>query len=91
VRVAILGMTNSSNANAALPQLQQAAERLDRINALVEELPPAARQGVANALAPTTARLNQLFDKILASPEVASVAKPTIDQVHSKLAALSRT
>lgn len=91
VRVAILGMTNSANASAALPQLQQASARLDRVNAMVEELPPAARQGVANALAPTAARLNQLFDKILASPEVASVAKPTIDEVRSKLAALSRT
>jgi hypothetical protein len=91
VRVAILGMTNSANANAALPQLRQAAARLDRVNAMVEELPPAARRGVANALAPTAARLNQLFDKILASPEVASVAKPAIEEVRSKLAALSRT
>jgi hypothetical protein len=91
VRVAVLGMTNPASANAALPQLQQAAARLDRVNVLVEELPPAARQGVANALAPTAARLNQLFDKVLSRPEVAGVAKPTIDVLRSKLEALSRT
>lgn len=91
VRVAILGMTNAATANAALPQLRQAAARLDRLHTKVEELPPGARQGVANVLAPTAARLNQLFDKVLSSPEVAGVAKPTIDEVRSKLSALSRT
>ena len=39
VRIAILGMTNPASANAALPQLQQAAARLDRVNVLAEELP----------------------------------------------------
>lgn len=91
VRVAVLGMTNPASANAALPQLQQAAARLDRVNVLAEELPPAARQGIANAIAPTVTRLNQLFDKVLSRPEVASVAKPAIDELRSKLEALSRT
>ncbi len=90
VRAALQGMTNPDAARAALPRLQQAAARLDRINVLAAELPPAARQGVASSLAPTMTSLNQLFDKILATPEIASVAKPAIDVLRSKLDALTR-
>ena len=35
--------------------------------------------------------LNQLFDKVLATPEVAGVAKPAIDALRSRLETLSRT
>ena len=90
VRTALQGMTNPDAARAALPRLQQAAARIDRINVLAAELPPAARQSVAASLKPTLTTLNQLFDKILATPEVASVAKPTIDALRAKLDALSR-
>jgi Bacterial protein of unknown function (DUF937) len=91
VRAALQGMTNPETARAALPQLQQATARLDKINLLAAQLPPAARQGIAATLAPTMAPLNQLFDKVLATPEVAGVAKPAIDALRSRLETLSRT
>ena len=91
VRAALQGMTNPETARAALPQLQQATARLDKINLLAAQLPPAARQGIAASLAPTMAPLNQLFDKVLATPEVAGVAKPAIDALRSRLETLSRT
>jgi hypothetical protein len=88
-RTALLGMTNPDSARAALPRLQQATTRIDKINALAEQLPPEARQGIAASIKPTMASLNQLFDKILSTPELATVAKPTIDALRSKLQALS--
>ena len=90
LRSTLQGMTNQETARAALPQLQQAVTRLDRMNVLASQLPPAARQTIASSLAPTIAPLNQLFDKVLASPEVAGVAKPAIDALRARFEALSR-
>ncbi len=91
VRAALQGMTNPAAARAALPQLEQATARLDRINDLAAQLPPAARKTIASSLQSTITPLNQLFDKVLATPEVAGVAKPAIDALRSKLETLSRT
>lgn len=90
VRVTLQAMTNPATTRAYLPQLQQAAQRLDRVNDLVEQLPPQARRGMAASLAPTMRPLNQMFDRVLAMPEVADAARPTIDQVRTTLDALSR-
>jgi hypothetical protein len=90
VRVTLQAMTNPTTTRTYLPQLQQAAERLDRVNGLIEQLSPAARRGMAASLGPTMRPLNHMFDRVLAMPEVADVAKPTIDQVRSRLDALAR-
>jgi hypothetical protein len=90
LRTTLQGITNQETARAALPQLKQAVGRLDRINVLASQLPPTARQSIAASLAPALAPLNQLFDKALASPEVAGIAKPTIDALRARFEALSR-
>jgi hypothetical protein len=90
VRVTLQAMSNPATARTYLPQLQKAAERLDRVNGLVEQLSPAARRGMAASLAPTMRPLNHMFDRVLAMPEVAEMARPTIDQVRARLEALSR-
>ena len=91
VRAALQGMTNPAAARAALPQLEQATARLDRINDLAAQLPPAARKTIASSLQSTITPLNQLFDKVRQPPEVAGVAKPAIDALRSRLETLSRT
>ena len=90
VRVTLQAMTNPTTTRTYLPQLQQAAERLDRVNGLIEQLSPAARRGMAASLGPTMRPLNHMFDRVLAMPEVADMARPTIDQVRSRLDALAR-
>jgi hypothetical protein len=90
LRATLQGITNQETARAALPQLKQAVSRLDRINVLASQLPPTARQSIAASLSPTMAPLNELFDKVLASPEVAGIAKPTIDALRARFEALSR-
>jgi hypothetical protein len=90
LRTALQGVTDERTARAVLPQLKQAVGRLERINVLTSQLPPTARQSIASSLAPAIAPLNQLFDKALASPEIAGVAKPTIDALRARFEALSR-
>ena len=90
VRVALQSMTNAATTRTYLPQLQDAAERLDRVNDRLEQLSPGARRGVTASLAPTMRPLNQMLDRVLKMPDVGEVAKPTIDSVRSSLDALSR-
>ena len=45
---------------------------------------------MAASLGPTLRPLNQMFDRVLAIPDVGETAKPTIDALRSKLDALSR-
>jgi hypothetical protein len=90
VRVALQSMTNPATTRTYLPQLQDAADRLDRVNDRLEQLSPGARRGVTASLAPTMRPLNRMLDRVLAMPDVGDVAKPTIDSVRSSLDALSR-
>jgi hypothetical protein len=90
VRVALQSMTNPATTRTYLPQLQDAADRLDRINDRLEQLSPGARRGVTASLAPTMRPLNQMLDRVLKMPDVGDAAKPTIDSVRSTLDALSR-
>jgi hypothetical protein len=90
IRVALQSMTNPATTRTYLPQLQDAAHRLDRVNDRMEQLSPGARRGVAASLAPTMRPLNQMLDRVLAMPDIGEVAKPTIDSVRSTLDALSR-
>ena len=91
VRVTLQSMSNPATARTYLPQLQEAAERLDQVSERMGQLSPLARQGMAASLAPTMRPLNQMFDRVLAMPEVGETAKPTIDALRAKLEALSRT
>lgn len=90
VRVALQSMNSPATARTYLPQLQEAADRLDHVSELMGQLSPQARQGMAASLAPTMRPLNQMFDRVLAMPEVGEAAKPTIDALRAKLEALSR-
>jgi hypothetical protein len=90
VRVTLQSMSSPATARTYLPQLQEAVERLDHVNDLMAQLSPLARQGMAASLAPTMRPLNQMFDRVLAMPEIGETARPTIDALRSKLEALSR-
>lgn len=89
VRVALQSMNNPTTVHTYLPQLQEASDRLDRVNDLVDQLSPPARRGMAASLAPTMRPLNQMIERVLAMPDT-ETAKPTIDTLRSKLEALSR-
>lgn len=90
VRVTLQSMNSPATARTYLPQLQQAADRLDHVSEMMAQLSPLARQGMAASLAPTMRPLNQMFDRVLAMPEIGETAKPTIDALRAKLEALGR-
>jgi hypothetical protein len=87
---ALQGITDLASAQAAMPKLQQMTAELDKINNAVAQLPPDARTAVASQVATAMPTLNQLCEKVLAIPGVASIAKPLIDAMRSKLDTMAR-
>lgn len=90
LRTDLQNITDASSAQAALPRLQQRNDQLDRLTKLTAQLPPAAQKGLAAPVTGAMPALNQLFDRILAIPGVAALAKPTIDALRTKLDTIAR-
>jgi hypothetical protein len=91
VRSALDGMTDPASVRDALPRLQQATARLEAIGNSASQLPPNARKEISFYVVRSMPALNQLCDKVLASPEAAPLAKPAIDALRVRLAELSRS
>lgn len=90
-RATLLGITDPASARAALPKLQQASAQFDTISNAMSQLPPTARKSVSSVVMRSMPMLNQLFDRVLASPQTADLTKPTIDALRSKLNALANS
>ncbi len=91
VRAALVDMTDPIAAQAALPKLTQATAQFDNISNAASQLPPNARKEIASYVERSMPGLNQLCDKVLASPQTAELAKPAINALRAKLEALSRS
>ena len=91
VRSALDGMTDPASVRAALPQLQQATDRLEVIGNSASQLPPNARKEISFYVVRSMPALNQLCDKVLATPEAAPLAKPAIEALRVRLDALSKS
>jgi hypothetical protein len=90
LRTTLQGITDPASARAALPKLQQATEQLDRINSLVAKLPPSSRKELASLVEASMPTLNRLCDRTLSNPQIAGLAKPTIDALRAKLQTLAQ-
>jgi hypothetical protein len=90
VRTTLQNITDPASARAALPKLQQATDQLDRINSLAAQLPPNSRKELASLLEASMPALNRLCDRALSNPQIAGVAKPTIDALRAKLQSLAQ-
>jgi hypothetical protein len=90
VRATLQGINDPSTARAALPKLKEATEKLDKINNLAAQLPPGSRKELAAVLGSSMPALNQLCDRVLSSPHIGVMAKPTIDALRAQLQSLSR-
>jgi hypothetical protein len=89
-RNALQGMTDPASARVALPKLQQATEQLDRINGLAAQLPESSRKDLASVVGASMPALNRLCDQALSNPQIAGLAKPTIDALRAKLQMLAQ-
>jgi outer membrane protein OmpA-like peptidoglycan-associated protein len=89
LRTSLQGITDGASASAALPKLQQVTTQLDKIGDTLGQATADQRRSIAGWFASLLPNLNQSFDKVLATPSVAGVLKPTIDTLRAKLAALN--
>ena len=84
-------MTDPVAVRAALPKLRQATARLEVIGNTASQLPPNARKEISFYVVRSMPMLNQLCDKVLATPDAAPLARPAIDALRMRLEALSRS
>jgi hypothetical protein len=83
-------ITDTASAQAALPKLREAAAQLNEVGNLAPKLTPEGKSALVKLIVIATPTINQMCDKVLATPGVGDVAKPAIDELRGKLDALSR-
>jgi len=84
------GITDGATAQAALPKLQDATAQFDKIGGILGQLSGDQKKLLSGLIGSAMGNLNPLFDKILAIPGVAAIAKPTIDGLRAKLDPLTK-
>jgi hypothetical protein len=83
-------ITDAASAQAALPKLRDATTQLNEVSNLATKLTPEGKSALARLIAAATPTIDQMCDKVLATPGVGDIAKPTIDELRGKLDTLSR-
>jgi hypothetical protein len=83
-------ITDAASARAALPTIRQATTKLNEVSSLITQLPPDGRTALVKVIAVAMPTIDQMCDKVLATPGVGDVAKPAIDQLKGQLDTLSR-
>ena len=84
------GITDAATAQAALPKLREATAQLNEIANMATNLNPERKSALAKLITAAAPAINQMCDKVLATPGVGDVAKPTIDELRRKIETLSR-
>lgn len=90
LKITLQGISNPTSANTALPKLKLAAAELDKVHELSGKLPSKGKTTLAALVAAARPAIEGLFDKVLAIPGVAAVAKPAIEALRTQLDTLSR-
>jgi hypothetical protein len=85
----LTGIKDEASAQAELPDLTKASSEFDQLTGLLSQLSPENRKALADIFASIKPNLDQLLDKALAIPGVATLIKPTVDAIRSKLDALT--
>ena len=90
LRSLLPGITDVASAQAALPKLREATAQLNEVSDLAAKLSPEGKSALAKLIAVSMPAINQMCDKVLATPAVGDIAKPTINELRGRLDALSR-
>ena len=90
LKSALPTITDEAGAQAALPKINGAIAQLNDVSSRAAKLSPEARSALAKLIAAATPAINQMCDKVIATPGVAAVAKPAIDNLRARLDALAR-
>ena len=84
----LMGIKDEASAQATLPTLTQTSSEFDQLTGLLNQLSPENRKLLADTFASIKPNLDQLLDKAIAIPGVATIIKPAVDAIRSKLDAL---
>jgi hypothetical protein len=90
LRSVLPGITDAASAEAALPKIREATAQLNEVSTRAANLAPEGKSALAKLIAAATPTINQMCDKVLATPGVGDIAKPAIDELRGKLDTLSR-
>jgi Bacterial protein of unknown function (DUF937) len=91
LKSALPGMTDAGAAQAALPKINEAIAQLNDLSARVEKLSPDGRNAFARMVVLVTPSVNEMCDKVMATPGVGPIAKPAIDDLRIKMISLAKT
>jgi hypothetical protein len=91
IRTVLPGITDAASAEAALPKLREATAQLNEVSSRATQLSPEGRSTLVKLIVVATPTINQMCDKVLATPGAGDVAKPAIDELRGKLDALVRS
>jgi len=79
------GVTDSSSASSALPEITKLTETFGGMTEMFGKLPESAKSAVAGVFTSAVGELKPMLEKIMAIPGVESVLKPAIDALMAKL------
>lgn len=91
IRTLLPGITDAASAEAALPKLKEATAQLNEVNSRAAQLSPEGKSVLVKLIVAATPAINQMCDKVLATPGAGDIAKPAIDELRGKLDALARS
>jgi hypothetical protein len=83
-------ITDAASAQAALPKLREATTQLNEVGNLATKLSPEGKSALAKLIAAAMPTINQMCDKVLATPAMGDIVKPTIDELRGRLDTLAR-
>lgn len=81
----LTGVKDEATATAALPKLEGFGGDIDKMKAVFDKIPEAARGPIKTALTEGLGKLKELVAKVLAMPGVGDKLKPVLDGIMSKL------
>ena len=88
---ALAGISDVPTAQAALPKLSSATTELGKLGTLSQQLPAEGRSALAKLVVAARPALDGLFDKVLAIPGVAEIARPAIEAIRTECDKLAKT
>jgi hypothetical protein len=91
LRTLLPGITDAASAEAAVPKLKEAAAQLNEVSSRAAQLSPEGKSVLVKLIVAATPTINQMCDKVLATPGAGDIAKPAIDELRGKLDALARS
>jgi hypothetical protein len=85
----LVGIKDETSAQAGLAGLTKASSEFDQLSGLLSQLSPENRKALADTFASIRSNLDTLLDRALAIPGAATIIKPTVDAIRSKLDSLT--